>query len=138
MNTAGKNALYVAIAVTCALATALVTFGLLEAGNRTPEAQPSSPTTERISPSRTPSSALAPMEIRTVELCDLNADGHCDAADLVLFQQALGKKAGEVGYNLSADVDADGVVTLADQQILFPATSPGQNEPPSGTSLKGR
>ena len=64
------------------------------------------------------------MEMRQGALCDLNADGQCDAADLVLFQQALGKKVGDVGYNLSADVDADGVVTTIDQQMLFPVTPP--------------
>ncbi len=62
----------------------------------------------------------SPMEMRTVSLCDLNADGQCDAADLALFQQALGKHQGDPGYRLSADVDADGVVTTMDQQVLFP------------------
>lgn len=64
-----------------------------------------------------------PMEMSQVALCDLNADGQCDATDKVLFQQALGKKVGEVGYRLSADVNADGVVTARDQQVLFPSTS---------------
>lgn len=60
-------------------------------------------------------------------LCDLNEDGKCDTTDFNLFKQALGKKVGDVGYNLSADVNADGVVTNVDAEMLqfpFPITLP--------------
>lgn len=65
-----------------------------------------------------------PMEEFTLAPCDLNADGICDAADITLFQQALGTNRGDVDYNPLADADADGVVTAVDQQMLFPVTSP--------------
>jgi hypothetical protein len=66
----------------------------------------------------------SPMETVTISRCDVNADGQCDAADQVLFQQALGKHRGDLDYNPIADADADGVVTAIDQQMLFPVTSP--------------
>jgi hypothetical protein len=73
------------------------------------------------------SSPTPPMEELTLKPCDLDASGQCDSSDLALFQQALGKSRGDPGYNLLADADADGIVTTVDQQILFPATSPGEN-----------
>ena len=60
------------------------------------------------------------MEMRNVALCDLNDDGKCDAADLAIFQDALGTHRGGLGYSPFADVDADGVVTEIDRQMLFP------------------
>jgi hypothetical protein len=59
------------------------------------------------------------MELRTRPLCDFTGDGLCNAADLAIFQQALGKHLGEPGYNLFADVDGDGVITTTDKDILF-------------------
>src|SRR5438067_2296879 len=62
--------------------------------------------------------------LRGIEECDLNADGHCDATDRALFQQALGATRLSSGYNSQADADGDGVITAKDQSILFPTTQP--------------
>ena len=66
-----------------------------------------------------PSSTSYPMEMQTTPLCDLDADGKCDGADLNLIKQALGTHQGERGYSLRADLDADGVVAAADEQLLL-------------------
>ena len=67
---------------------------------------------------------VRPMEMTTVVRCDFNADGTCDAADLAIFQLAIGAKRGDLNYSPLSDADADGVVTTTDQQILFSVTSP--------------
>jgi hypothetical protein len=60
------------------------------------------------------------MEELTIQHCDLNTDGHCDAADFAIFREALGTSRGQVKYNPLADGDADGTVTSVDQDLLFP------------------
>lgn len=52
--------------------------------------------------------------------CDLNADGQCNASDRALFQKALGSHRGDSNYNPLADADADGSITVVDEQMLFP------------------
>ena len=76
------------------------------------------------------------MEMRNVSLCDLNADGLCDAADLAIFHQALGKHRGDLSYHPLADADADGVVTATDEQILFPVTTPADKNSIAGEPVQ--
>lgn len=64
------------------------------------------------------------MEMRTVDYCDLNADGKVDAEDHAIFRPTRGKKRGEQGYHPLIDQDADGVITTADEKMCFPVTEP--------------
>jgi hypothetical protein len=49
-------------------------------------------------------------------LSDLDDDGDVDDADRALFQASLGRASGAQGFLDWADLDRDGVVTLADYQ----------------------
>ena len=52
--------------------------------------------------------------------CDNDEDDDCDRVDYELLIRALGKCAGEGGFNFSADVDRDGCVTEDDVNFAFP------------------
>jgi hypothetical protein len=76
-----------------------------------------------------------PMEADPVSPGDLNRDGKVDTADLSTFQDALGSCIGQSNYNLSADFDANGCVTIDDYQIWlgFLAPSTPSCSPPAIT-----
>jgi hypothetical protein len=61
--------------------------------------------------------------------CDFNGDGRCDAADVEIFETALGKCRGEVGYHPQADIDASGCVDQQDRFYLFEADRDGDGIP---------
>ena len=50
--------------------------------------------------------------------CDLDHDGDCDEVDEQIFNDAFGKCRGELGYSFNADIDGDGCVVTADNQVL--------------------
>lgn len=50
---------------------------------------------------------------------DLNGDGTTDAADVAVFQSALGSQSGDDNFIAAADLDGDGAVTAADYGILL-------------------
>jgi hypothetical protein len=52
-----------------------------------------------------------------LSLADINGDGLVNMADFVAFQKAFGSCSGQPNYNLTADLDFDGCVTLKDYQI---------------------
>jgi Dockerin type I domain len=49
---------------------------------------------------------------------DLNGDGRVDAADIAVFNLALGTTLGDANYNRFADFDRDGRITLNDLRIF--------------------
>lgn len=57
--------------------------------------------------------------------CDFNGDGRCDGVDLQIFENALGKCRGDVGYSPRTDVDASGCIDAADRFHLFEADRDG-------------
>jgi hypothetical protein len=60
-----------------------------------------------------------PMRAAGRQPCDLDRDNDCDQSDRQLFNEALGKCLGEIGYNVLADFDGNHCVTQDDQQYLF-------------------
>ena len=50
-------------------------------------------------------------------LADINGDGVVNMADFTAFQTAFGSCTGQPNYNIAADLDFDGCVTLKDYQI---------------------
>jgi hypothetical protein len=66
-----------------------------------------------------------PMGEDVSKLCDLNRDGRCDAADVQIFQNAVGTCRGEVGYDPLADIDGSGCVDASDHFDLFEADRDG-------------
>jgi ELWxxDGT repeat protein len=68
-------------------------------------------------------------------LADLDGDGDADDADRELFFQAFGRSIGDPAYAAEADIDSDGVVTLADYQTWLAEFASFEPPPPSSTSL---
>jgi len=60
-----------------------------------------------------------PQKSLDIAPCDVNTDGKCNVADLDLLNKALGTYRGQKDYIPLADLDADGVVTDTDKQILL-------------------
>jgi hypothetical protein len=56
-------------------------------------------------------------------------DGRCDAADVQIFQNAVGTCRGEVGYDPLADIDGSGCVDASDHFDLFEADRDGDGIP---------
>lgn len=50
---------------------------------------------------------------------DFNGDGVTDAADVEIFQSALGSSAGDDTYVAQADLDGDGEVNTIDYGIML-------------------
>ncbi len=88
-------------------------------------------------------SQTIPQESLDTPLCDVNADGKCNTADLDLLKQALGANRGQKEYIPLADLDADGMINEIDKQILLnlldqnspspqslQSNSPNNNQPP--------
>ena len=50
---------------------------------------------------------------------DLNGDGATDAADVEIFQSALGSQDGDDNYLAAADFDGNGAVTASDYGVLL-------------------
>ncbi len=50
--------------------------------------------------------------------CDLNGDGRCGLADLVILANAYGSKPGDLKWNPIADIDGNGIVGLSDLVLL--------------------
>ncbi len=69
---------------------------------------------------------------------DVNFDHLVDGADAELLQEALGTSAGQPGYSPAADVDQDGTIATADQQILGSNFGFVANRPPQVTSTAVR
>lgn len=51
--------------------------------------------------------------------CDLDGSGRCDLGDRYLFQLVSGACVGDRTYFLAAEVDRDGCITAADENLLF-------------------
>lgn len=60
-----------------------------------------------------------PATLSTAQACDLDSSGACDSADEAILVGALGACVGSSNYLPLADVDADGCVTSADQELMF-------------------
>jgi hypothetical protein len=58
--------------------------------------------------------ASLPLTITVVKAGDTNHDGSVDCSDLTIVRNALGKVAGQTGYNLAADINYDGFVDVRD------------------------
>jgi len=54
---------------------------------------------------------------------DCDGDGDIDGADVELARSAVGTTAGDDAFNAAADVDGDGVVSLADLTAILNASS---------------
>ena len=50
--------------------------------------------------------------------CDVNGDGACGADDLSLVMDLQGAAAGDADFVEAADLDSDGVISLADASQL--------------------
>ncbi len=50
---------------------------------------------------------------------DFNGDGTTDAADVAVFQSALGSSEGDDNYLAQADLDGDGEVNTIDYGIML-------------------
>jgi hypothetical protein len=59
------------------------------------------------------------MEVSPFELCDLNHDGQCDDEDRQIFNNSFGSCRGDQNYNFNADIDGDGCVVTADEQVFI-------------------
>jgi hypothetical protein len=60
---------------------------------------------------------------------DVNGDSVVNCSDVSLVKAAYGKKAGQAGYNPSADFNGDGFVNIQDLQIVT-------HQLPAGTSCQ--
>jgi len=49
---------------------------------------------------------------------DVNGDGKVDCADLAIVKRALGKKAGQPGFESRADVVNDGIIDVRDLALV--------------------
>jgi hypothetical protein len=49
---------------------------------------------------------------------DVNGDGAVDCSDVTAVRAAYGKRAGQAGYNPSADFNGDGFVNIQDLQFV--------------------
>ncbi|MFB9243072.1 M12 family metallo-peptidase [Massilia antarctica] len=56
---------------------------------------------------------------------DLNSDGTADCADLAIVKASFGKRSGEAGFDVRADVVADGVVNARDLTYVAQRLSKG-------------
>lgn len=54
---------------------------------------------------------------------DCDGDGDVDRADAELARDAVGSTEGDANFNAEADVDGDGVVSLADLTAILNASS---------------
>jgi hypothetical protein len=66
-----------------------------------------------------------PMGKDRSKLCDFDGDGRCSAADLRIFEGALGSCRGGANYHPQADTDASGCVDVRDRFYLFEADRDG-------------
>lgn len=64
-------------------------------------------------------SVKAGWELGAVNLGDLNGDLSITRSDGVLFQQQMGKRAGQQGFNPAADWDSNGIINIADRQMFL-------------------
>lgn len=64
-------------------------------------------------------SVKAGWQLGAVNLGDLNGDLSITRTDGVLFQQQIGKRAGQQGYNPAADWDHNDVINNADRQLFL-------------------
>jgi hypothetical protein len=60
---------------------------------------------------------------------DVNGDGAVGCADVTAVRASFGKKAGQAGYNPSADFNGDGFVNIMDLQFVV-------HQLPAGTTCQ--
>lgn len=72
-----------------------------------------------IPPYNVPPRLGGPMSAVTYEKCDIDLDGDCDPHDRQLFEGVMGICVTDATFNLMADADGDGCITLMDAEFLF-------------------
>jgi hypothetical protein len=64
--------------------------------------------------------------------CDINGDNSCDDADRSVFAAYRGACTGQQGFNFILDLDRDGCLTVADEDVLFGQDSDADGAPDLG------